>query len=199
MFLTNALTSLMSAFAVLFSAYSLWESVLRAPDLALFVSPRIEYTDPDRPEAVREVFILPMTIANDGARTANIQSINLEVTNPRTKQSKFFYAARLGTWAETPIKPFAPVVLSGKGTYSHALQFEPRPGEAVARILDQEGGTYLFKLTLDLAGTEQDRSGLATLQFEMKSDALDYRYFQGAGTMMMWAPDHRSPTNVKAQ
>ena len=68
MHLTNVLPTLMSAVALLFSAFSLYETVLRAPQLAIFVAPRIDYTDPDWPEAVREVFVMPITLANDGAR-----------------------------------------------------------------------------------------------------------------------------------
>ena len=107
--LKDAVTTFMSTVALLVSAYSFYESSLKGADLSIFVAPRIDYTDPDRPEAVREVFILPVTIANEGARAATVMSVNLEVVNPRTKQSKTFYAARLGSWGETPLKPFAPV------------------------------------------------------------------------------------------
>jgi hypothetical protein len=196
----NVLPTLMSAVALLFSAYSLYESVLRAPQLAMFVAPRIDYTDPDRPEAVREVFIMPVTVANDGARPATVLAINLEVVNPKTKQSKLFYAARLGSWGETPIRPFAPVVLAGRATYSQALQFEPRVGEAVARILEGEPGSYTFRLTLDIAAAGQGSgaasTGGALLQFEMQAGQIDYRFFQGTGTMAMWAPDYRPPTSL---
>ncbi len=191
--LKDAVTTVMSTVALLFSAYSLYESSLRGPQLSVHVAPRIDYTDPDRPTAVREVFVLPLTLANDGARGATVLGINLEVTNPRTKQSKIFYAARLGSWGETPLKPFAPVVLSGKAIYSQALQFEPRPGETVPTILDQTGGDYTFKLTLDNTATGE---GGAPLQFEMRIGELDYRNFQGTGTMAMWAPSFRPPTNA---
>jgi hypothetical protein len=197
--MTNALPTLMSAMALLFSGYSLYESTLRAPRLSTFVAPRIDYTDPDRPEAVREVFILPLTIANDGARAATVQAVNLEVVNPRSKQTKTFYAARLGSWGETPLRPFTPVVLAGKATYSHALQFEPRAGETVPRVLDQEAGRYTFKLTLDVAAVQGAwfaTGTVAPLQFEMEIGDLDYRVFQGTGTLAMWAPDYQSPTSV---
>ena len=61
--ITNILATLLSAVALLFSAYSLYESALRAPQLSIYVAPRIDYTDPDRPEAPREVFIMPLTIS----------------------------------------------------------------------------------------------------------------------------------------
>jgi hypothetical protein len=34
------------------------------------------------------------------------------------------------------------------------------------------------------------------LQFEMQTGQIDYRFFQGTGTMAMWAPDYRPPTSV---
>jgi hypothetical protein len=199
MYITNIMPTLMSVVALMFSGYSLYESALRAPQLSIFVAPRIDYTDPDRPEAVREVFILPLTIANDGARPAVVLALNLEVVNPRTKEKKTFFAARLGTWGERPLHPFAPVVLAGRATFSNAVQFEPRNGETVPRILDQEAGKYAFKLSLETAAARQVAgltAAVTPLQFEMQIADLDYRYFQGSGTMEMWAPDYRAPVSL---
>jgi hypothetical protein len=194
--LKDAVTTFMSTVALLVSAYSFYESSLKGADLSIFVAPRIDYTDPDRPEAVREIFIMPVTIANEGARAATVMSVNLEVVNPRTKQSKTFYAARLGSWGETPLKPFAPAVVTGKSTYSQALQFEPRVGEAVPRILDLEAGGYTFKLSLDVAGGGLGSGSGTSLQFEMQTGQMDYRMFNGIGTMGMWSPNYRPATNV---
>lgn len=191
----DVVTTAMSVVALLVSCYSFYEASIKGADLSVFVAPRIDYTDPDRPEQVREVFIMPVTIANEGARATTVMSVNLEVTNPRTKQSKTFYAARLGSWGETPLKPFAPAVVTGKATYSQALQFEPRVGESVPRILDLEAGGYIFKLSLDVAGGGLG-AGTTPLQFEMQTGQMDYRMFSGTGTMGMWSPNYRPATNV---
>jgi hypothetical protein len=199
MHVTNIFPMLMSLVALMFSGYSLYESALRAPQLSLFVAPRIDYVDPDRPEAVREVFILPLTIANDGARPAAVLAISLEVVNPRTRQTKTFYSARLGTWGERPLHPFAPVVLAGRAIFSNTVQFEPRNGETVPRILDDEAGKYAFKLSVETAAARQVAGLTATvtpLQFEMQTGDIDYRYFQGTGTMEMWAPDYQAPVSL---
>ena len=198
MHVTNVIPMLMSLVALLFSGYSLYESVLRAPQLSVFVAPRIDYTDPDRPEAVREVFVLPITIANDGARAATVLALGLEVANPRTRQSKIFYAARLGVWGETPLRPFAPVVLAGRATFSSAVQFEPRNGETVPRILDQEAGKYAFTLSVDTAAarTIPGLAAAAPLRFEMQAGELDYRFFKGTGTMELCAPDYQAPASI---
>jgi hypothetical protein len=199
MYITNIMPTLMSLVALMFSGYSLYESALRAPQLSLFVAPRIDYTDPDRPEAVREVFIVPLTIANDGARPATVLAINLEVVDPRSQKKKMFYGARLGTWGETPVRPFAPIARAGRATFSNAVQFEPRNGETVPRILDSGAGTYAFKLTVETAAVRQV-AGLTApvkpLQFEMQIEELDYRYFNGNGTMEMWAPGYQAPVSL---
>lgn len=190
--------SLLSIVALVVSCFSLYDSSLRAPSLAIYVAPRIDYTDPDRPDSPLEVFILPLTLTNHGARSSTVHAINLEVSNPRTKQVKRFYAARLGAWGEQPLQPFAPVVLSGKASYSKALQFLPRMGENVPRILDLEPGVYDFKLALDTSAAGSARGGDdVTLEFRMQIGQLDYRNFSGKGTMEMWAPDYRSAASPR--
>lgn len=185
---------LLSVLALGVSAYSLYESSLAAPQLSIYVAPRADYTDPDRPESVLEVFVIPVTLANHGARTSAVHAINLEVTNPRTKQIKRFYAARLGAWGETPIQPFTPVSLAGRSSFSAALQFFPRRSETVPRVLDLEAGSYELKLTLDTsaAGSAVASTSDISVAFTMQIGQLDYRNFSGKGTMEMWAPDYRS-------
>ncbi|MGE0626456.1 MAG: hypothetical protein AB7O43_01430 [Hyphomicrobiaceae bacterium] len=189
----------LSLLALLVSGFSLYESTLRSPQIAVYVPPQLTYTDPDRPETPFEVFVLPVTIANSGAQSGTVLAVNLEVVNPRTKQSKLFYAARLGTWGDKPERAFAPVALAGKTSYSESIQFFPRVGEKVARILDFEGGDYRFKLMLDTAGAGRTvwllSQPAAVLEFERRIGKLDYRNFQGTGTMEMWAADYRSSSS----
>ena len=184
------LATVISAAALLFSGYSFYESVLRSPELAVYVPPQIAYVDPDRPDSPFEVFILPITLANDGARSGTVLSIDLEVENPRTNQSKMFYAAQMGSWGTQPKMPFAPVSLAGKASYSKALQFFPRRGEEVARILDLEPGSYNFKLSLNTAAAGGN-SNVRPLEFEMHAGKMDYRYFTGSNTMAMWAENYK--------
>ncbi len=195
------LATIISAFALIFSGFSFYETVLKSPDLAIFVPPRIDYTDPDRPDSPFEVFILPLTLANDGARSGTVLSIDLDVTNPRTNQTKRFYAAHLGSWGQTPKKPFSPVALSGKDSFSEAVQFIPRTDEKIPRILDFEAGNYKFKLTINTATTGGElpflKSKIRPLHFDMQIGKLNYFNFQGTGTMPMWSKDYRPQTTKK--
>ena len=67
----GALTAIVSAFALIFSAVSLYETVLRQPDLAVYAPPVIHYTR----ESNREALLLPVTIANRGARDGTVLAI----------------------------------------------------------------------------------------------------------------------------
>ncbi len=193
----NMAATIVSLLALLFSGYSFYESVLRAPALAIYVPPQIAYTDPDRPDSPFEVFILPITLANDGAQAGTVLSIDLKVSNPRTKLSKMFYAAQVGTWGIQPETAFAPVSLSGKASHSAQMQFFPRANESVARILDFEAGNYIFEVTLNTAAPKGDTllnlsTKVKPLKFEMQIGKLDYRNFNNIGTMAMWAVDYKS-------
>ena len=187
--------TILSAFALLFSGYSFYETVLRAPELAIYVPPRIDYTDPDRPDSPYEVFIVPLTLANDGARSGTILSMDLDVTNPRTGQTKRFYGAYVGSYGNKPVKPLTPVALSGKASFSQAVQFIPRVGEKIPRILDFEAGDYRFEIRLNTATTGSDLPFLAPvvkpLRFNMQIGKLNYLFFNGTGTMPMWSKDYR--------
>ncbi len=188
--------TILSAFALLFSGYSFYETVIKSAEFSIFVAPRIAYTDPNSPDHPLEVFILPMTLANDGARTGTVLSIDLTVTNPRTGQSKKFYAANLGTWGVQPRTPFMPVALLGKDTWSKAVQFIPRREEKVKRILDMQASDYRFELRLATASNDGGlpflKNRVRSLKFAMQTGATDYRRFTRNGTQAMWSKDYQS-------
>jgi hypothetical protein len=194
--------TIISAFALLFSGYSFYETVLRSADFDIYVPPRIAYTDPNSPEHPFEVFIIPLTLANDGARTGTVLSIDLFVTNPRTGKTKKFYAANLGTWGETPKSPFMPVALLGKTSYSKPMQFIPRREEKINRILDFEAGDYRFELRLNTATPDNAlpfiKSRNRPLHFSMQTMKMNYFRFNKTGTQAMWSKDYR-PAKTGAQ
>ncbi len=188
--------TILSAFALLFSGYSFYETVIKSAEFSIYVAPRIAYTDPNSPDHPLEVFILPMTLANDGARTGTVLSIDLTVTNPRTGKSKKFYAANLGTWGVQPHTPFMPVALLGKDTWSKAVQFIPRREEKVKRILDMQASDYRFELRLATASSDGGlpflKNRIRPLKFAMQTGATDYRRFTRTGTQAMWSKDYKS-------
>jgi hypothetical protein len=191
--------AIISALALLFSGYSFYEAVLRAPELAVYVPPRIAYTDPDRPDSPFEVFIIPVTLANDGARTGTILSLDLTVTNTKTGDTKRFYSAQTGTWGTEPVKAYAPVSLPGRVSSSEAVQFFPVADANLPRITNQEGGVYQFELSLNAASKELGVPFLdlraKPLKFTMQMGRMDYRLFTRTGTIELWAKGNKPVGN----
>jgi len=194
--------TVISALALLFSGYSFYEAVLRAPELAIYVPPRIAYTDPDSPTRPFEVFIIPVTLANDGARTGTVLSLDLTVRNTENGDTKKFYSAQTGSWGVQPVKAYAPVSLPGRISSSQAVQFFPVADETLPRITNQEGGTYEFEIKLNTASKEIGIPFLdlrtKPLKFIMQMGNIDYRIFSRTGTIELWSKGNR-PAGTSSQ
>src|SRR5438034_5526898 len=125
---TAWVTTAFSAVALLFSAYSLWESRLKQSDLRMFVPAVIEYSSPFQ-NSNFEAIIIPVTISNEGARTGTVLSLELDVTDPKTNKTKRFYAANFGRWTAERTRsgqPFAPIALAGYSSRTETVQFYTR-------------------------------------------------------------------------
>src|SRR5215470_7199621 len=73
----NPIPILVSALALIFSGVSLYETVLKQAHLHVFVPDGIAYTrDPD---GSFEVFAIPLTVSNSGARDGIVSTLKLEV------------------------------------------------------------------------------------------------------------------------
>lgn len=190
--------NLSAAAALLFSGYSFYETVWRAEDLRLFVSPLIQYADPYN--GPFDVYGVPVTIANTGARAGVILSFDLEVANPRSGETKRYYSADFGAWKEAynrEAEPFAPITVPGREAITRQILFYPRNGEEVDRLVETDPGTYQFKLTLNAAPVERLPEALGggaasaeTIAFEMEIDGVDYRAFNEGGTISLRRPDY---------
>ena len=140
------LTAIASAVALLFSSYSVYETSVRRPDLRLFVPPTIQYSDPYQNDNF-EVFVIPVTVANVGARSGAVLALDLEVTNPRTGQKKMFYSAEFGRWTMANAQAgnfehFAPLAIPGKASVTASIVFYSRLDETVQEIADGSKGEY---------------------------------------------------------
>ncbi len=194
----GALTAVASAVALLFSSYSVYETSVRRPDLRLFVPPTIHYSDPYQNDNF-EIFVVPVTVANVGARSGAVLALDLEVKNPRTGQSKMFYAAEFGRWTMANAQSgnfehFAPLAIPGKASVTASVIFYSRLDEAVMQIADGKKGEY--QLTLSAAVAEPEDLGPIDklwagppepLTFTMVMPEVDHRYFEN-GTLMLYNP-----------
>ncbi len=199
----GTLTAIVSAVALLFSAYSLWDSSLKAPDLKVFVPPVIHYASPYN-NTNFEVFEIPVTITNEGGRTGTVLSVNLEATNVKTGETKRFFSADFGRWTMEKARtnaflPFAPISLAGKATRTETLLFHTKDDkEKPAQLVATEPGLYRFRLMLDEAGGDEtsflDRlwpQKPGTVAFEMGLRNYDARAFN-VGSLPMYSTTGRS-------
>lgn len=197
--------TLLSAVAVLFSGYSLWDTSLRSSDLRVFV-PRVIYYAAPYQNSNFEMISVPVTIANEGAQTGTVLHMDLAVTDPRTKQTKHFYAAELGVWSMERTRTrsytgFAPLSLEGRSSRTESVLFYTRGEDEKPEQLIREPGPYEFTLTVTpaepegglLAGKEPPKP--ISVSFERVLPFYDARAFEN-GTIFMHAKDWTSSSST---
>jgi len=147
-------SAVIAAIALIISGYSLYETSLRRPKLRLFVPRVIQYASPYT-NSNFEVLGIPVTIANSGARSGTVLSIDLLATNRAKKLTKRFYSAEFGRWTMenargNKFQPFAPLALQGRSSTSESVLFYCRPDESVAQIVEPNSNVT-FTLTIRAA------------------------------------------------
>jgi|SoiMethySBSTD1v2_1073268.scaffolds.fasta_scaffold11072_5 hypothetical protein len=129
------LPTAISAVALIGSVVSLWETTIKQAEVKLHVSDNIHFTRD--PYGSYEVLIIPVTLANRGARDGTVLTLSLDVKNLTTNQSKRFksaytaeakwFSARDDVTANLrrPKVPFAPVSVAGRSAFTGTLLFYP--------------------------------------------------------------------------
>ena len=130
--------AVISAIALLFSAYSLWETSLKQTQLSTYVTDSVTYTrdhlneDAASQAGGYEVLAVPVTIANGGARDGAVVSMRLDAKDPETGKTVRFYAAYTvdagyfagaGGRADRPKTPFAALAIAGRSSWSGTVLF----------------------------------------------------------------------------
>jgi hypothetical protein len=139
--------TILSGFALVLSAFSLYEASFKIADLETYVSPVIQYARDGGGDI--EVFVVPITVTNSGARTGTVLSMELNVENVTTKQAKRYYSALLGEHQvddSAPNRSFAPLSIAGHGTFSDTVRFYP-VGNPLPHLAD-DAGDFRFSLKL---------------------------------------------------
>jgi hypothetical protein len=112
------LATIFSAAALGFSGFSFYMSALQGAELQVYVPPTIHYARDGGGDV--ELFAIPITIANDGARTGTVLSIELEVEKIKEKTTKRYYSAFLGEHPRDTNalnRQFAPLSIAGRGLH----------------------------------------------------------------------------------
>jgi len=159
----NWLTGLVSALALIFSGISLYETVLKQAEVYVFVPNTIAYTRD--PSGSFEVFVVPVTVANTGARDGLVSSFDLTVKNSVTGVTRTFHSNFIAgdnylstkedyTKGQTrPKRPFVPIAIPGRASRSDTLLFYPDSFNK-QRVLTKEG-SFEFKLVAKSQGIEK--------------------------------------------
>ena len=150
----NRLATVISAFAFAFSAVSFYETVLKQPNIGIHVPAVIHYARDGGGDV--ELFAVPLTITNEGARSGTVLGIELTVENPKAEgdaqKQKSYYSAYLGEHPRDSAalnSAFAPITVAGRASYSGTIRFYPQ-GNPLPRLVT-ENGDYKFTLTVRTA------------------------------------------------
>jgi hypothetical protein len=195
------LPTIFSALAVGASCISVYVSTLQAAYLEVYVPPAIHYARDSGGDT--EVFAIPVTIANSGARSTAVVSMELEVVNLETKASKRYVSLFLGEHqkdAALTNRQFAPVSIPGRGVFTDTVRFYPASDPLPRLVADK--GEYMFRLKVTTATPPQPswldwlqgRAPPAPLVFEMTLPFMSEQYLNfRRGTIVMyakgWKPD----------
>jgi len=196
--------AVLSALAFAFSGLSFYESSMKSAALEVYVPPVIHYARDSGGDV--ELFAIPVTIVNGGARTGTVLSMELGVENlkegaePKTKR---YYSAYFGEHPKNPDetnRAFAPLSIAGRATFTETVRFYPMDNP-LPKLVD-DAGNYRFSLKLNTAGATDFLSGLwpappIALSFEM---ALPWISEQSVGfqraTAAMHAADWKPASNT---
>lgn len=189
----TVVTAIASMLALLFSGISLYQTVLKQADLHLFVPDTISYTRD--PNGSFEVFVVPVTVANAGARDGIVSSLALNVKNLETGRTRTFHAsyfAEPGYFSTKeditkglarPKRAFAPLTVAGRSGYSGTILFYPRAYDKERVVIG--AGDFDLKLSAKMVTVDQmgvlDRfwsSAIAPMAFLAKLPSTS-RFFQG--------------------
>ncbi len=139
--------TILSAVALVLSAFSLYEASFKTADIEIYIPPVIQYARDGGGDT--EVFVVPITVTNAGARTGTVLAMELNVEDVKTKRVKRYYSAFLGEHqvdADAPNRSFAPLSIPGHGTFSDTVRFYP-VGNPLPKLAE-EAGDYRFTLSL---------------------------------------------------
>ena len=140
----NRLATLVSAFAFAFSAVSFYETVLKQPNLRVYVTDTLAYTRD--PWGGYEVVAVPLTIANSGARDGAVITLELDVKDVESGKSETFTSAYtadaqyfggsddVAKRIKRPKLPFAPLSIAGRGAFAGVILFYS--GEGSAKLVE---------------------------------------------------------------
>jgi hypothetical protein len=142
----GALSAMLSSVtALVFSAYSLYETVIKQADFRIYQPPLIYMYR----ENFRDVFAIPVTLSNFGTQHGTALSFDLEVTQTETLRTMKFQSQYFGDSPKRNPRLFTPITVAGRSSYTDVILFY---AFATGSFVETTGGIKLplrFKLTLN--------------------------------------------------
>jgi hypothetical protein len=108
-----------SSVALLFSGYSFYETVLKQPELRVYQPPMIYMYR----EGFRDVFAIPITLSNDGARRGTVLSFDLEATHRETGKTMKFQNLKFGESPRAGARLYTPMTVAGRSSATEVVLF----------------------------------------------------------------------------
>jgi hypothetical protein len=108
-----------SSVALVFSGYSFYETVMKQPELRIYPPPMIYMYRED----LRDVFAVPITLSNDGARRGTVLSFDLEVTQRETGKAMKFQNLKFGETPRAGARLFTPMTVAGRSSVTEVVLF----------------------------------------------------------------------------
>jgi hypothetical protein len=143
-----------SIVALSVSILNLYLASLRAPQAEVTVAPYIRHGVDDTSES--EMFVIPLTMANNGARAASILELELTIRHVPSGEEKTLYGQYFTEERTMLGEFFSPIGLPGYSDISRTVAFYPLGG--LTDRLFSSPGLYEFQLTA-LVSTGGGRSG----------------------------------------
>jgi len=148
-----AFAAVVSFIALAFSSYSFYETVLKAPDLRIYAPPQVHMFR----DAYRDVFAVPITLSNDGARRGTVLSYALTARHRETGETMRFQGRDFGKSPDDEAKAmFTPVTVAGRDSDTHLVIFTALK---TGSFVETTGGVELpldFELTAHIERREGD-------------------------------------------
>ena len=161
--------TILSAVALVISGFSLYELSFKTAELEVFVPPVIHYARDNGGDV--ELFAIPITITNGGARTGTVLSMRLDVENLKTHKTKRYYSALLGEHqvdSNATNRSFAPLSIAGHETFTDTVRFYP-VGNPFPKLAEEAGD---FRFTLGLVTAKPAKPDLIDRYWRLAPEPL---------------------------
>jgi hypothetical protein len=172
---------LTSVVALGFSGYSFYETVVKQPEVRVYPPPLIYMYR----EAFRDVFAIPITVSNDGARRGTILSFDLEVTHRETGKTMRFQNQKFGDTPGSTARLFTPMTVAGRSSATDIVLFYAM---ATGSLVPGTTGNvtlplrFALKLNVDTSGDWLTPRRPAPVVFEMTADYVQSHQFMERGS-----------------